>query len=300
MNRAKSLFGNLMGILFFLCFTASLTATAAVTVRSVKAEKKRLILEQPASGEMEEGQLFTADTEDGTCDFKVLKVQGKLGVADSKGCAVMDKITTGQEVSPKASSGSSKSARHGTRHRVGGLLGYSLAGEMESSVKVGTSTTVLTDTMGGAVGLGLRYQMDLESGIGFNAGFNYELERKITSHSAKAGGVTTTTTLNDAKYSVSYLEGNGLYRFGNFFGFGGINYSMPTLSGADLVGYKLASGLGIQGGAGYEFTDMFGFEVGYRTINHEETYSNALTGELTFDYSRVWGIFLRGYALMSL
>ncbi|MEQ1877535.1 MAG: outer membrane beta-barrel protein, partial [Bdellovibrionia bacterium] len=149
-----------------------------------------------------------------------------------------------------------------TRHQIGGSLYYSMASTLMSGATVLGTKTDVEDTSESALGVGARYRMMMSSGLGAIASFNYELPRKLKQR--KAGSVTSNYS-NSESLSLMALELSAAYSFGAFFGFGGINYSMPTLNN---VSNASASGaLGIQLGAGYDINDMISVDLAYRTIN---------------------------------
>lgn len=281
-----------MRILLLLAVLVSLPLHADITIKSIVAAKKRVVIQSDEP--LTVGQSIEAVSEmEETCQLKVTKVQGKLAAADTSQCTFADEFKVGQSLSGAGGGGSSSGggSASGLKHHIGPVIYYSMASDIESTAKSGSTSVTATDKATSALGLGGSYKLEYGS-FGFQAGFMYEMPRAISER--KVSSLPAVQRYNPAAtLSMMVFEFNGSYAFGPIVPFVGFNYNMPTLTGAPSI--TIAGAFGTQIGAQWKITDMFAVDVAYRTINFTVTEAGT-----PYDSSRLWGIMLRGLVYFNL
>lgn len=115
-------------------------------------------------------------------------------------------------------------------------------------------------------GLSLRWNYTRTRDLGFTLGASYDFPRKFEqSLIATANGsfdVGNTFTRNEALALVS-TEANATFGLNDkFYGYGGVNYSVPILENTTTM--QASGDLGLQVGAGYMVNSSLAIEGGYR------------------------------------
>jgi hypothetical protein len=295
--------------LILILFAFANFASADISIYKIRPETKKIIITQSGDSILQAGDTVAVTSQDGEeCSIAIQKTVKNLALGDASSCAFFEELQLGQKLKiagQKSTHGKisgTESLHNEIRHRFGGHLFYNFANSIDSSLNVTGEHIPISDKGSGAIGFGVRYEMQFPEDFGLMAAFNYEMPRQFT-HRDYGGSYSIYSTDNTQAPSLSlaYLELNVNYVWNSIIGFGGINYPFASFSGkVGPTGFtsnlSLTGGLGFQVGAGYKFNEILSAELGYRILNFmisEDTSASILN----YDYSRLWGFFVRGVFL---
>lgn len=145
------------------------------------------------------------------------------------------------------------------------LIGYSFADELDQDGGDAEAETAFT--------LGVRYKDEINKGLGWNLGLGLDTIREIKGTSAEFGFFlleSNATLTIDQVHKALYI-------------FVGLNY--PLIIYEDKNMGDMDPVFGVQFGTGYDFTDVCGLELAFRTVNFERGTAD----------SNLWGFAVRGY-----
>jgi hypothetical protein len=145
------------------------------------------------------------------------------------------------------------------------MIGYSFADEFDQDPAGDAESDA-------AFMLGVRYKNQMEKGFGWNVGFGMDTVRDIEDSSQELG--------------FFLLEGNATLAIDQIkamYIFAGLNYPLIIYEDKDIN--DIDPVFGVQFGTGFNFTEVCGLELAYRTVNFE----------LGSNDANLWGFAIRGF-----
>lgn len=297
--RVLSLFVFQAIFILFSPLASAQAASDAVVIKQLRLDRQRLVV---SGGSLKEGADLMATFKDGKqCPLKIVKAKGNLASVDTAGCDRASELVVGQKLEASVSineSGPTESQRSYPSRTM--KLGFSAFYDTANSISISGTTTYKnqsysvsgSDSTTGTPGLGVSLQHRLTRMWGLEEGLTYEFSRSISSYNYTANGNNISGT-SSTTFSEFGAQANGRYfPINNLYVFLGANVVFESVSGSD---FQPKTGFGGQAGVGYEITDAFSGELGFRYLHDTGTGTETIAGSTastTFDKLDMMGVVL--------